>query len=335
MVDRSRRSGGARQQGGQVAEARAPRGVGARRRQRVQRQADKDVVAIKFADGTVGRPPTCTRTSTTTARARRRSALIGPRSWAHLRRRVEVATTRRPTSATTTRPSSRLPWCLVTQTRRGCDEFKVGRDPRAGRHAVISAGARTQEDDHGQTRDDRAGGTDAEVERRGRLGDGAANERPRLSAYYSGGNGASTRPCGSGAREPPSPPPPSRPSTSPSAQSLAEVADAVAAWLPEPGRRASRADAAKMAMELAAQRNALSEAIDTVCGLDHELKSTGGAVPSNALDALRGWEARAAEERERCVEACQDVEPYTADVHRCVRPSAPSPRRCARDTGRA
>ena len=86
---------------------------------------------------------------------------------------------------------------------------------------------------------------------------------------------------------------------------LAEVADAVAAWLPEREARI-HADAAKMAMELAAQRNALSEAIDTVCGLDHELKSTGGAVPSNALDALRGWEARVrAEERERCAAVIQ------------------------------
>ena len=88
---------------------------------------------------------------------------------------------------------------------------------------------------------------------------------------------------------------------------LAEVADAVAAWLPEREARI-HADAAKMAMELAAQRNALSEAIDTVCGLDHELKSTGGAVPSNALDALRGWEARVrAEERERCAAVIQEA----------------------------
>ena len=50
------------------------------------------------------------------------------------------------------------------------------------------------------------------------------------------------------------------------------------------------------------------EAIDTVCGLDHELKSTGGAVPSNALDALRGWEARVrAEERERCAAVIQEA----------------------------
>ena len=88
-------------------------------------KADKDVVAIKFADGTVeGR--TGMRNVYDNRETRRRSALIGPRSWAHLRRRVEVATTRRPTSATTTCHSSRLPWCLVTQTRRGCDEFKVG-----------------------------------------------------------------------------------------------------------------------------------------------------------------------------------------------------------------
>ena len=144
------------------------------------------------------------------------------------------------------------------------------------------------------------------------------NEGPRLSAYYSGGNECFYATVWFGRTRATVSAPTLETLDLALRAELAEVADAVAAWLPEREARI-HADAAKMAMELAAQRNALSEAIDTVCGLDHELKSTGGAVPSNALDALRGWEARVrAEERERCVEACQDVEPYTADVHRCV-----------------
>ena len=116
------------------------------------------------------------------------------------------------------------------------------------------------------------------------------NERPRLSAYYSGGNGVLLRDRVVRAHESHRLRPTLETLDLALRAELAEVADAVAAWLLEREARI-HADAAKMAMELAAQRNALSEAIDTVCGPRPRAEVDRRRGASNAFDDA-WWEAR-------------------------------------------
>ena len=90
-------------------------------------KADKDVVAIKFADGSTVWKAADVYVNVYDSRELAPPQPHRPRSWAHLRRQVEVATTRRPDFGDDDVPFVTSSWCLVAQTRRGCDmSSKVG-----------------------------------------------------------------------------------------------------------------------------------------------------------------------------------------------------------------